>query len=337
MVLIKQLCFAFNWSLFSFILQIMVLYVFPLLQSFWACSSLLAEAFIPSNKSSLDLPFAKLNRRKLSGFGCMRCFNCMSVLCNMSVYSASHMTVGTTIVWVLASPMQCKMISLFLCCFPEMPQYQREISLLSPPSINPISDSPSDWRAPTSGATSVPRTPEPRGWWKGQGWLSHGVVSWPSPAARAQFQLSSCKFTPFPIWERPVCWNQGKCSSAAPFINHVGSSLIPPCSIYMFNLLLLLFWGFSQMLLPREMLLKCHCHSTAWPFPASACVAFVTAPRCSLLPLQGETCSQTPAVWRQITETSCLFQMASSGCDLDPAARFLWIELVWGPSELSYF
>lgn len=167
-----------------------------LLQSFWTCSSLLAEDFIPRNKSSLNLPFAKLNRRKLSFFGCIRHYNCVSVLCNLSVFSASHMTVGTTAVWVLVSPMQCKIISLFLCSFPEMPQYHREVSFLSPPFINPSSskDSPSDWRAPTSETTPVLRTPEPRGRWRGQGWVSH---TWWShcPALQPEQRFT---LTPFP-------------------------------------------------------------------------------------------------------------------------------------------
>lgn len=135
----------------------------------------------------------------------------MSVLCNLSAFSASRMTVGTTTAWVLVSPMQCKIISPILCCFPEMPQYHREISFLSPPSINPSSskDSPSDWRAPTSRATSMLRTAEPRGWWKGQGWVSHTWWSHcPALHPEQHFILSRWKLTLLP--------NVGKASLLKP-------------------------------------------------------------------------------------------------------------------------
>lgn len=143
----------------------------------------------------------------------------MSVLCNLSVFSASHMTVGTTTVWVLLSPMQCKIISLFLCSFPEMPQYHREISFLSPPSVNPSSskDSPSDWRAPASGTTSVLRTPEPRGCWEGQGWVSH---TWGShcPALQPEQHFT---LAPFP--------NVGKASLLKPGQGQFCCSLYKSC------------------------------------------------------------------------------------------------------------
>ena len=50
-------------------------------------------------------------------------------------------------------------------------------------------------------------------------------------------------------------------------------------------------------------------------FPAVPCLVILTAPRCSLLALQGEMCSQTPAVWMRAAERSCLFQMAFAGGD----------------------
>ena len=63
----------------------------------------------------------------------------MSVPCNLSGFSASLMKVGTTTVLVLVSPVQCKIISLILLPFPELPEYHREASFLSPASINPSS------------------------------------------------------------------------------------------------------------------------------------------------------------------------------------------------------
>lgn len=65
-------------------------------------------------------------------------------------------------------------------------------------------------------------------------------------------------------------------------------------------------------------------------FPASARLAVLAAPRCSLLSLQGETCFQTPAVCRHTAELSSVCQKASSGCDLDPAVRCWWMEPAWG-------
>lgn len=74
-------------------------------------------------------------------------------------------------------------------------------------------------------------------------------------------QSSISHLHPLQMWERPVCWNQGKCSSAAPCINHVGSSLIPPRGIYMFNLLLLFFFKVSH---------KCSCLRRSCPNVAAA-------------------------------------------------------------------
>lgn len=72
-------------------------------------------------------------------------------------------------------------------------------------------------------------------------------------------------------------------------VNHVGASLIPPGSIYIFNLLLFLEFSHKRSCFRRSAQMSLPQHSLT--FPASTCLAILTAPSCSLLALQGETCS----------------------------------------------